>query len=157
MHSFCNEHLTLIAILKDVVLFCYWNEIRIDWLTICCSTSLWEILHSYGDASFAGKWLQHLGLCSTLMELSRGGSSSCRAVTQGLGFCGLIYRIIPLSRFVRQAGVLRASANPNPRATVDRFHNFYFVIDTELQDPGKLMYFIICMFELLSYYHILKS
>jgi hypothetical protein len=45
----------------------------IDWLIIYGFTSRSRIFYLYGDVTFAGEWLQNLGLCSAPRAFKQGG------------------------------------------------------------------------------------
>jgi hypothetical protein len=67
-------------------------------LFIYCFTSRSRIFHLHGDATIAGERLQNLGLCSALSAFDHGvsGIFTVPAVTQDLGFSGLIRRAAPI-------------------------------------------------------------
>jgi hypothetical protein len=69
----------------------------IDWLIDCTSCS--RIFHLYGDITITGDGMQNLGLFSALRAFDLYRVKP--AVSQGLGFSGLIRRTAPFSRLLR--------------------------------------------------------
>jgi hypothetical protein len=61
-----------------------------------------DFFHLYGDVTIASEGLQNLSLCSALRAFEQGDLyRATPAVTQYLGFSGLIRRTVPFSHLLR--------------------------------------------------------